>query len=148
MKSGVMSLRPAVDLDFDFCSRLYFEGMARVIRELNLDMAKQVASFREQWNVGEVQVIVCDGTDAGWLQSRMQDGALFLAQIYMDAAFQNQGIGTGILGRLFEEAGSTGHDVTLAVVKSNPAVRLYERLGFRTTHEDERKYYMRRSIRR
>jgi len=30
------------------------------------------------------------------------------------------------------------------VVKTNPAQRLYVRLGFRTTHEDERKFYMRR----
>jgi RimJ/RimL family protein N-acetyltransferase len=29
-------------------------------------------------------------------------------------------------------------------VKTNPARRLYERLGFRITHEDDRKFYMRR----
>ena len=34
--------------------------------------------------------------------------------------------------------------VTLGVVKTNPARRLYERLGFRITHEDDRKFYMRR----
>jgi ribosomal protein S18 acetylase RimI-like enzyme len=34
--------------------------------------------------------------------------------------------------------------VTLGVVKTNPAKRLYERLGFRVTNEDERKLYMRR----
>jgi ribosomal protein S18 acetylase RimI-like enzyme len=30
------------------------------------------------------------------------------------------------------------------VVKTNPALRLYKRLGFRVTHEDDRKFYMRR----
>jgi hypothetical protein len=30
------------------------------------------------------------------------------------------------------------------VVKINPALRLYERMGFRITHEDDRKLYMRR----
>jgi ribosomal protein S18 acetylase RimI-like enzyme len=35
--------------------------------------------------------------------------------------------------------------MTLGVVKSNPAKRLYERLGFNVTHEDERKFYMRRA---
>jgi ribosomal protein S18 acetylase RimI-like enzyme len=29
-------------------------------------------------------------------------------------------------------------------VKINPALRLYERLGFRITHEDERKFYRKR----
>jgi ribosomal protein S18 acetylase RimI-like enzyme len=37
-----------------------------------------------------------------------------------------------------------GQAVTLGVVKTNPALRLYERLGFRVTHEDDRKFYMRR----
>jgi ribosomal protein S18 acetylase RimI-like enzyme len=43
-------------------------------------------------------------------------------------------------------AGATGLDqaVCLAVVKINPAVRLYERLGFHTTHQDDRKFYMKR----
>ena len=30
------------------------------------------------------------------------------------------------------------------MVKTNPARRLYERLGFRVTHEDGRKFYIRR----
>jgi hypothetical protein len=29
-------------------------------------------------------------------------------------------------------------------VKTNPALRLYERLGFHTTHDDDRKFYMKR----
>ena len=34
--------------------------------------------------------------------------------------------------------------MTLGVVKINPAKWLYDRLGFRITHEDDRKFYMRR----
>ena len=48
---------------------------------------------------------------------------------------------------LIEEAAKAGQALTLGVVKINPARRLYERLGFRTTHEDERKFYMRRDWR-
>lgn len=41
--------------------------------------------------------------------------------------------------RLIGEASQMGSAVTLGVAKSNPALRPYERLGFTTTHEDERK---------
>ena len=34
--------------------------------------------------------------------------------------------------------------VTLGVVKTTPALRLYQRLGCAITHADERKLYMRR----
>jgi ribosomal protein S18 acetylase RimI-like enzyme len=46
--------------------------------------------------------------------------------------------------RLIDEAAREGRATTLGVVKTNPARRLYERLGFAIDHEDERKFYMRR----
>jgi ribosomal protein S18 acetylase RimI-like enzyme len=49
-----------------------------------------------------------------------------------------------VVRALIEEAAEAGRAVTLGVTKTNPATRLYERLGFRTTDEDERKFYMRR----
>ncbi len=48
------------------------------------------------------------------------------------------------MNRLIAEAARLGQPVRLAVVKINPALRLYERLGFHTTHEDDRKFYMKR----
>ena len=48
------------------------------------------------------------------------------------------------MNRLIGEATRARQAMTLGVVKINPAKRLYERLGFRTTHEDDRKFYMRR----
>jgi ribosomal protein S18 acetylase RimI-like enzyme len=139
-----IALRPGQADDFDFCARLYFAGMEQVIRELRLDMAKHAVGLRERWHPTEVRIITLDGTDAGWLQSRIDNDAVFLAQLFIDAPLQGQGVGTEIMTRLIGEAAQSGRAVTLGVVKTNPALRLYERLGFRTTHDDERKFYMRR----
>jgi ribosomal protein S18 acetylase RimI-like enzyme len=137
-------LRPARPDDFDFCERLYFSGVAETIRLLKLDMAAQTANLRKRWDAAEVEIIMSDGADIGWLQKSIQDDALYLEQIFIDAASQNRGIGTGIIDRLIDKAKQDGRPVTLGVVKTNPALRLYERLGFRITHEDDRKFYMRR----
>ena len=138
-----MVLRPARPEDFDYCARLYFEGMDSVIEELNLSMDAQVTGFRQRWDVGQVRIITLDGTDIGWLQSFVKDDALFLGQLFVDAALRRQGIGSEVVKGLIEEAATAGQALTLGVVKINPARRLYERLGFRTTQEDERKFYMR-----
>jgi ribosomal protein S18 acetylase RimI-like enzyme len=45
---------------------------------------------------------------------------------------------------LIEDAIHAKKAITLAVVKINPARRLYDRLGFRVTPEDQHKVYMRR----
>ena len=137
-------LRPANAKDFDFCARLYFSGMKETIRTLKLDMAAQAANLRARWKAHEVQIITSDGADVGWMQSSIQDHALYLEQIFIDTAFQRHGIGTEIISRLIERATRSGQPVTLGVVKTNPARRLYERLGFSLTHEDDRKFYMRR----
>lgn len=139
-----ISFRPARAHDFDYCARLYFAEMESIIRELNLDMAAHAASFRQLWQPTEVRVITLDGADVGWLQSKTRDDTLFLAQLFVDAAFQRQGIGTAVINQLIGEAARVDQAVTLGVVKTNPALRLYERLGFQVTHEDDRKFYMRR----
>jgi ribosomal protein S18 acetylase RimI-like enzyme len=139
-----VALRPAHPQDFDYCARLYFAGMGRIIRELNLDRFAHAAGLREQWDPTQVRIITMDGADVGWLQSAVQGDAVFLAQLFVDDAFQRRGIGTEVMNRLIGEATQARLAVTLGVVKTNPAVRLYDRLGFRITHGDDRKFYMRR----
>lgn len=141
-----IALRPARADDFDYCARLYFAGMGEIIRDLKLDLAKQTANLRERWAAPEVQIITCDGADIGWLQSRAEGDALFLAQLFVAGPFQRGGIGTQIMRRLIDDAARTRKAVTLGVVKTNPALRLYRRLGFQITHDDERKFYMRRDV--
>jgi GNAT superfamily N-acetyltransferase len=139
-----IAVRPARAEDLDFCADLYFSEMDRTIRDLNLDLTKHAAGFRQRWHPQQVRIITLDGADIGWMQSRIESDALFLGQLFVAPAQQGRGIGTMIVRRLIEEAAGDRRAVTLGMVKTNPAMRLYQRLGFRTTHEDERKFHMRR----
>jgi GNAT superfamily N-acetyltransferase len=136
--------RPAHPQDFAFCQRLYFEGMREIIETLRMDMVRQHASFASQWQVTEVRIVTIADEDIGWMQTALADGAIFLGQLYLVGRFRRQGIGGRLVQALIAEAGQAGRAVTLGVVKVNPARRLYERLGFRITHEDQYKFYMRR----
>jgi len=138
-------LRPAVSQDFEYCERLYFTGMEKIIEELGLDMAAQAASFLQNWDLAEVRIIAVGNSEVGWLQSSVRDDGLFVAQLFVDDPFQGQGIGTEVMNRLIGEASRLNQAVRLAVVKTNPALRLYERLGFHITHEDDRKFYLKRN---
>lgn len=142
-----IALRCAHIQDFDFCKRLYFDGMKTVIEELHLDPAAQEAGLREQWIPAEVHIITLNGSDVGWLQTKKQEEGVLLAQLFVDAPFQRSGIGTEIMDRLIAKARKDDQAVLLAVAKMNPALRLYKRLSFHVTHEDERKFYMRRDPR-
>ena len=139
-----ITFRPAATKDFDYCKRLYFEGMGKIIDELKLDRMAQAAKFEQQWEWEKVRILIWKGREVGWLQSFPREDGLFLAQLFVDGAFQGRGIGTQVMMQLIAEAAAAGQAVCLDVVKINRALRLYERLGFRITGEEERKFYMRR----
>jgi ribosomal protein S18 acetylase RimI-like enzyme len=141
-----VTFRPAHAGDFDYCAALYFAEMASIIVELKLDRAAHFSGLRQRWDVAQVRIITLDGIDIGWLQSTTQGDALFVGQLFVAAGFQRRGIGTEVMNRLIDEATCARQAVTLGVVKTNPALRLYRRLGFEVTHQDDRKFYMRREL--
>ena len=139
-----VTLRPAVAADFEACRRTYFAETDWINERLGLKRADQESMFRKLWNPTQVCIIQADGTDVGWLQSVLSKSEHMLGQIFVDGPFQRKGIGTEVLRRIIEEASRHDLPIRLAVVKFNPSRRLYERLGFRVTHEEERKVYMTR----
>jgi GNAT superfamily N-acetyltransferase len=139
-----VTLRPAVEADFEACRRTYFAETEWINERLQLKREDQEATFRRLWKPSQVCVIQADGVDVGFLQTVVSKDEEFLGQIFVDAPHQNRGIGTDVLRRIIDEASGRKLPVRLAVVKFNPSRRLYERLGFRVTHEDERKVYMSR----
>jgi ribosomal protein S18 acetylase RimI-like enzyme len=106
------------------------------------DQAHQEASFAGWFHPAEVNIITADGADVGWIQHREETDAIFLGSIYVMPAMQRKGIGTRVIQMLLDLGTQRSQPVTLAVMKINPAVALYKKLGFRITHEDEHKLYM------
>ncbi|MGD0367013.1 MAG: GNAT family N-acetyltransferase [Acidobacteriaceae bacterium] len=139
MKIG---LRPAVPADYGFCKNLYLTENQWILEALHLDRTAHEASFSEQWKLPEVRIVVGGGVDIGWLQSAAHPDGLFLGQLYIVRPLQRQGIGAEIVSRLIAEAAQANLPLKLDVVKINPALRLYQRLGFRITGEEEHKFSM------
>jgi ribosomal protein S18 acetylase RimI-like enzyme len=141
MEIYVREARPA---DVDFARALYFQTMRGMIDPLfGWDQRRQEESFAGWFHVEEAAIIVADGREVGWLQTRTNEREVFLASHYLRPDMQRRGIGTYILRKLIADSAQRSKTVTLAVMKINPAVRLYQRLGFRVTHEDLYKFYMR-----
>ena len=83
------------------------------------------------------QVILCDGQPIGRILVDRTPEFFLLVDIALLPEHQKQGIGTKYLRELLDESKRAGVPVRLQVLKNNPAQRLYERLGFVKTGEDE-----------
>jgi ribosomal protein S18 acetylase RimI-like enzyme len=139
-------LRAATPEDLPFCEGIYFTEMDQIMTEFGMDKVAHRQTFRAGWVAEQVEVIQLDGEDIGWIQTWAEPESFYLSQLFIEATFQNRGFGGKVLNGLLQRTDADGVAVTLSVVKSNPARRLYERLGFHLTHEDERKFYMRRGV--
>ena len=82
-------------------------------------------------------LVLVDGTPAGRLYVDRSDTEIRLIEIALLPPFRGAGIGTRLLGELLANAEARGLPVALHVAASNPAQRLYRRLGFAVAEAGE-----------
>ena len=139
-----ISLRPACDEDFAFVRDVYFATMRSIIESLfGWDQVREEENFARFFRVDEARIITAEGRNVGWIQEQVDDTRINLGSFYLMQEMQRRGIGTQVLRTLLAHAADQSKAITLAVIKINPARHFYERHGFRITHEDEHKFYMR-----
>jgi ribosomal protein S18 acetylase RimI-like enzyme len=85
-------------------------------------------------------VILVDGQPAGRLYVSREDDEIRIVDIALLPEYCNRGIGTTLLKGLQSEAAAAGKPLRIHVERFNPALRLYERLGFRQI--DDRGVYL------
>lgn len=95
----------------------------------------QDSYYRERYPHASFDVVLADGTPAGRLYVARGPEEIRVVDIALLPPFRNRGIGTTLLGELLEEGASSGRPVTIHVERFNPAMRLYERVGFRPVED-------------
>jgi ribosomal protein S18 acetylase RimI-like enzyme len=138
-----IELRDATGEDRDFAYDVLRASMREYVAQVwGWDEDFQQARFKRSFDPRRVQIIVCDGEDAGVFTAYPEGDAVMLSQIYILPQYQNRGIGTQLIRSLLESVHADGKPVSLRALKVNPVHRLYERLGFELVKEDETYYYM------
>ncbi|HEV3351667.1 MAG TPA: GNAT family N-acetyltransferase [Acidimicrobiales bacterium] len=95
----------------------------------------QRLAYRGQFPSADFDVILVDGRPAGRLAVDRTEDDIHVIDIALLPEHRGQGTGSSLLTHLVEEADRNGRSVSLHVERTNPAWRLYERLGFRAVGE-------------
>jgi ribosomal protein S18 acetylase RimI-like enzyme len=139
-----VDLRTATEQDYAFAERLYVETMRPLLQRLEAwDEADVLGRFRASFDVAQVQIIRVDGADAGFIQTSETAAEINLDQIHLRKEYRSRGIGRQLIGDLQQSAIAKKKALSLAVVRGNRALDLYQRLGFIVIGEDATKLYMR-----
>lgn len=139
------ALRPATAADDHFLRQVYAGTRADELALTDWDAARreafvalqyraQAAHYQAHWPDAQRSVIVAwqggVAQDAGRLWLHQRADSIHVLDIALLAAFRGQGIGTGCLQHLMQQAEAGGRALTIYVEAGNPARRLYDRLGF------------------
>lgn len=137
-------LRAARPDDYAFARKLYTESTDPLLQALGTWDAAAVAKRFENayWNRPS-QVICMHGNDIGWLQVSQNGTGIHLHQVHLTEKYRNSGIGSRLIRAVMAVAEGLGQPITLNVIRGNPAVALYHRLGFRVVEEDQELLRMR-----
>jgi len=151
-REGEPELRVAAADDADFLVAVLYradEGLLRAqgdwdeeafLRESRQRTYEEVAGRVEESTTYVIQV---DGADVGRLRLVRPGHEVYVAGIQILPEYQEQGIGTRVLGMVAAEAVAGRLPVTLHVGKQNPrARRLYERLGFKVVEDQGKRERM------
>src|SRR6266576_5145530 len=102
---------------------------------MQMQFHAQDQHYRENYPGAVLQVIEVDGAPAGRLYVHRRAKEIRIMDISLLPAYQGRGVGTKLVKEILSEAGRSKKVVTIHVELFNPALRWYERLGFRKLAE-------------
>jgi ribosomal protein S18 acetylase RimI-like enzyme len=97
---------------------------------LRQQFVAQHAFYMEQFSNAQFQIIQIENKPIGRLYIDHRKDEIRLIDIALLPEYRNQGIGNALLKDIIKDAAKANKPVRIHVERYNPALHLYERLGF------------------
>lgn len=137
-----ITYKPASEQDIDYLLWLRQQTMTAYLELAGVAADKETHMSRIRYKLAHARIVFADGVKTGLLKCVKSPEQTEIIQIQIDPAFQGKGIGRLLLETVIAEARQRNSKVILSVLKQNPALKLYQRVGFTQTHEDEESFYL------
>jgi ribosomal protein S18 acetylase RimI-like enzyme len=149
-----VSLRPATPADYHFMRQLYGATREEEMRQFPFDefqkrefldqqFGAQYQHYQLHYPTCERNIIEQDGKAIGRFWVDEWKDQIRLVDIALMPEFRGSGIGTSLVQQVLERGAKDGKPVTIHVEGFNPALKLYERLGFQHVDTNGMYYLMR-----
>ncbi|WP_159737592.1 GNAT family N-acetyltransferase [Vibrio atypicus] len=137
-----IALRQAVESDIDFLVELRNSTMRDYLEEIGMPISLEDYLDRIQYRFDCAQIVTLDDVPIGLFKAEFQpeNNLWYLIQIQIHPGYQNAKIGTHLIHSLIEKAKQSSASVGLSVIKTNPAYKLYQSLGFEKIGENQYEY--------
>jgi len=141
------TLRPCEPEDAEFLYRVYASTRQEELAQVPWSDTEREAFLRMQFHAqhthyhthyadADYQIILLAGVPIGRLYVDRSATEIILMDIALLPNLRGGGIGTKLIRAVLEEADHAGIMTSLYVEQSNPAMRLYKRLGFQQIKDE------------
>lgn len=148
----MIHLRPINDADLPFLYSVYASTRDEEVKRTGWTEGQQEAFLRMQFDAqhehyqkhyadARFDVVMQGDEPIGRLYVNRLDDDIRIVDIALLPQSRGQGIGSDLLNQIFQEAEESGRTVSIHVERFNPAMGLYERLGFARV-DDTGVYYL------
>jgi len=146
------TLRTATAADIPLLQQIYYSTRTEELANVGwtpeqveafllMQFTAQHRYYHEQFPDASYDLILRNGTPAGRLYVLRKSSEILIIDIALLPEHRNFGIGTWFLRKLISEADNANVPLRIHVEQMNPALRLYERLGF-TKIDHQGIYYL------
>ncbi|GEN27206.1 hypothetical protein HVA01_08520 [Halovibrio variabilis] len=131
--------------DKAFAEKIIRQNMSDYYQQLG--MRWNPALFDKDWGELDSYELVINASRVGLLCINHDGNAYYIRELQIDRTWQRQGLGTTAIRYTEEIAQQSGiRLLRLRVFCINPAIALYERMGFRVCKTEGGTHYMERRI--
>ena len=109
---------------------------------LRMQFQCQHDHYQVHFEKAQFDLIIWDGNRVGRLYVDRADDEIRIIDIALLPEYRGRGIGRGLITLLIEEAEKANKPVRLRVEPDNPALRLYEQLGFQMIADEQVNWHM------
>jgi ribosomal protein S18 acetylase RimI-like enzyme len=138
-------LRPAQENDYDFTFNLLKENM---LESFNKNWGGwNDKSFKDNYHKENIRIIEFKNRNEGYVDFKFKTDCGYINQIQLSEKIRGKGLGTNIMLLLEQETSNQGlSKIRLKVFNDNRAIKLYERLGYKTISQDDTSSIMEKDL--
>ncbi|CAG0931219.1 diamine N-acetyltransferase [Thermoflexales bacterium] len=146
-----VTLRPITGDDLALLAQIYASTRAEELAQTDWTDEQKAAFLRQQFDAqhqyyqanyprAQFQMVEEAGAPIGRLYVDRWEDQIRIMDVALLPAYRGRGVGTQLLEQILAEGRQLQLPVTIHVERFNPALRLYERLGFRV--EEDKGVYL------
>src|SRR5262245_48974473 len=147
MITDLITLRDAVADDLPFLACLYADTRRHEVSMwgwppeqqewfLRMQFDAQRMSYQASFPGALDRIVLWNNMAIGHILTTQDEGSMRLIDIALIEEQRRQGVGTYLLRNLLDQCQKRDCTLHLQVLQGSPAIRLYQRLGFRMAGED------------